>query len=60
VLKTGDKLNVRCTYDNNMDNEKVAASLLEQGIQAPRDVKLGETTLDEMCLVSLTALYPAN
>ena len=60
VLRTGDKLNVRCTYDNTLDNEKVAASLLEQGLQAPHDVKLGETTLDEMCLVSLTALYPAN
>jgi len=60
VLRTGDKLDVRCTYDNTLDNEKVAASLLEQGLQAPHDVKLGETTLDEMCLVSLTALYPAN
>jgi hypothetical protein len=60
VLKTGDKLDIRCTYDNTMENQKVAASLLEQGIQAPADVRLGETTLDEMCLVSLTALYPAN
>ena len=56
----GDKLDIRCTYDNSMANPKVAASLLEQGIAAPRPVSLGEGTLDEMCLVSLTALYPAK
>ena len=59
-LQTGDKLAIRCTYDNTMANDKVAASLLEQGISAPRTVVLGETTLDEMCLASLTAIYPAN
>jgi hypothetical protein len=60
VLQAGDKLGIRCTYDNTMANPKVAESLLEQGIAAPRPVVLGETTLDEMCLVSLTALYPAK
>lgn len=60
VVQAGDTLTVRCTYDNTMGNDKVAASLLEQGLQAPQDVKLGESTLDEMCLASLTALYPAN
>ncbi len=60
VVHAGDKLTVRCTYDNTMGNDKLATSLLEQGLQAPQDVKLGESTLDEMCLVSLTALYPAN
>lgn len=43
-----------------MENPKVAESLLEQGIGAPRPVVLGETTLDEMCLASLTALYPVK
>ncbi len=59
-VKAGDVLNVRCTYDNTMANDKVAASLLEQGISAPRTVVLGETTLDEMCLANLTAIYPAD
>ncbi|MEI9935617.1 MAG: hypothetical protein WDO69_00200 [Pseudomonadota bacterium] len=58
-ISAGDKLGIRCTYDNTMANQKVAASLLEQGVAAPRPVSLGETTLDEMCLVSVTALYPA-
>jgi len=59
-LNLGDKFNIRCTYDNTMANQKVAASLLEQGIAAPRPVTLGESTLDEMCLVSITALFPAQ
>ena len=60
AVKAGDKFNIRCTYDNTMSNQKVATSLLERGIAAPRAVSLGESTLDEMCLVSITALYPAQ
>ena len=59
-LATGDKLIIRCTYDNTMDNLAVAASLNQQGLTAPHDVVLGETTLDEMCLANVTALYPAG
>ncbi|HEX7452635.1 MAG TPA: hypothetical protein VF294_10135 [Polyangiaceae bacterium] len=58
-LATGDKLIIRCTYNNTMDNLAVAASLNQQGLTAPHDVVLGETTLDEMCLANVTALYPA-
>ena len=36
------------------------ASLLEQGIAAPRPVTLGESTLDEMCLVSVDRALPAR
>ncbi len=59
-IGSGDRLDIRCTYDNTMANQKVAASLLEQGITAPRPVSLGESTLDEMCIVSVTALIPAG
>jgi mono/diheme cytochrome c family protein len=48
--KPGDVLELRCTYDNSMQNRFVAAALSEQGLSAPRDVTLGEETLDEMCL----------
>jgi len=58
-INPGDRLDIRCTYDNTMSNPRVAASLVEQGLAAPRPVALGETTLDEMCLVGVTALYPA-
>ncbi len=50
IAKPGDQLYFRCTYDNTMDNEFVAEALKQQGLDAPQDVYLGETTLDEMCL----------
>ena len=59
-LKTGDKLGIRCTYDNTLNNLHVAESLTEQGLAAPHQVVLGETTLDEMCLASITAIYPVK
>ncbi len=50
TVKPGDVLNLSCTYDNSMSNRFVAEALREQGLDAPRDVVLGEETLDEMCL----------
>jgi hypothetical protein len=50
IVRSGDQLEMRCTYDNSMQNPFVAAALAEQGLSAPRDVVLGEQTLDEMCL----------
>jgi hypothetical protein len=50
IIRPGDVLRLRCTYDNSMDNEAVRNALDEQGLDAPVDVKLGEATLDEMCL----------
>lgn len=46
----GDVVQIKCTYDNTLDNPKLSASLLDRRLSAPVDVKLGETTLDEMCL----------
>lgn len=48
--KGGDVLSLRCDYDNSMQNPFVVTALSEQGLSAPRDVVLGEQTLDEMCL----------
>jgi len=59
-LNPGDRLNVRCTYDNTLSNVQLADSLFAEGKTATSDVKLGETTDDEMCLANLTALYPAG
>ncbi len=50
VLKGGDTLHMRCTYDNSLDNPFVREALDDQGLTEPRDVLLGEETLDEMCL----------
>jgi hypothetical protein len=59
-LAPGDRLNIRCTYDNSLQNPKLSQALAEQGITAAHDVELGESTLDEMCLASLTVIYPTG
>jgi Copper type II ascorbate-dependent monooxygenase, N-terminal domain len=55
----GDVMTIRCSYDNSLDNPKLAASLAEQGLAQPQTVKLGETTLDEMCLAPAVLLVQA-
>ncbi len=52
----GDKLRMRCTYDNSMDNPLVSKALSELKLSSPVDVRLGEETLDEMCLGAFTLL----
>jgi hypothetical protein len=49
-LKAGDKIHVRCEYDNTMNNPGVVEALAEAGLDAPVDVQVGEGTLDEMCI----------
>ena len=57
ILHTGDVLDIKCTYDNTMTNDKLAQSLHDRQMNAPIDVHLGETTLDEMCLAPVSLLY---
>jgi hypothetical protein len=49
-VRAGDIIELRCDYDNSMNNPFVQRALTEQGLSEPRDVALGEETLDEMCL----------
>ncbi len=57
VLNKGDTLRLRCTFDNSLDNAGVREALADQGLSEPRDVYLGEETLDEMCLGVFGVLY---
>jgi len=50
VVRPGDVLTMRCTYNNSMANPFVRTALGQQSIDTPVDVHLGESTLDEMCL----------
>jgi hypothetical protein len=59
TLQVGDVLDLRCTYDNSVENPHVMTALREQGLSAPREVRLGEQTLDEMCLGAIAVAYPA-
>ena len=52
-VRYGDKLRIRCIYDNTLDNPGVVEALAEVGLDAPIDVQLGEATLDEMCLLGV-------
>ncbi len=58
VIGPGDELHMRCVYDNSMSNPLVRRALLEQGLEEPVDVALGEETLDEMCLGIFGLLVP--
>lgn len=53
----GDVLEMRCKYDNTMQNPYVVRALKDQKLQSPVDVYLGESTLDEMCLAAVSVLY---
>lgn len=55
----GDTFELTCRYDNSMNNPFVREALAEQGLDAPRDVVLGEETLDEMCLLAVTVFTKA-
>jgi hypothetical protein len=50
TLEPGDRIKLRCTYDNTMKNRRLAAEYAARKLQ-PMDLFLGEQTLDEMCLV---------
>ncbi len=56
-LNARDTLRLRCTYDNSLANPGVQEALQDQGLSEPRDVYLGEETLDEMCLGVFGVLY---
>jgi hypothetical protein len=53
-----DEIVMRCTYDNTLDNPFAARALKEQGLTQPKDVHLGEQTLDEMCIGLFGILAP--
>jgi hypothetical protein len=54
----GDVLEFRCTYDNSLDNPFVRQALVERGMSEPTEVRLGEQSLDEMCLGLFAVAYP--
>lgn len=58
TVGVGDRLTLRCTYNNSTTNPFVREALADQGLKAPRDVELGEETLDEMCLGVFGIAFP--
>lgn len=53
LVKSGDQLRLKCTYDNTLGNKALATELASRG-GSLQDVNLGEETMDEMCLAFIT------
>ena len=50
IVRPGDRLNMRCTYNNSLENTALSNALSQSGLSAPIEVVLGDETLDEMCI----------
>ncbi len=51
TVQGGDIVTLRCTYDNTMNNPFLVAALAQQGLTEPIPIGVGESTLDEMCVM---------
>lgn len=58
VLRPGDTVEVRCTYDNSEANPFLDLQLEAAGTSAPEDVGWGEETNDEMCMAMVGLILP--
>lgn len=56
TVGAGDELTLKCLYDNTLENPFVERALDESGLDMPVEVRLGEQTLDEMCLAAFGVL----
>jgi hypothetical protein len=61
-VQGGDVVKLRCTYDNTLDNQFLAEALADEGLNAPQNVFLGESSVEEMCLLifGLAAPFSLN
>lgn len=57
-IRGGDTIRLRCTYDNVLSNPGVQQALSDAGETETHVVRLGETTLDEMCLIGAGLVLP--
>jgi hypothetical protein len=57
-VQGGDIVTLECTYENTLDNPFLAEQLAKQGLTEPTDVLLGESSLEEMCLLIFGVAYP--
>jgi hypothetical protein len=60
TLGPGDKLRLTCTYDNTTKNRHVRRAMSELRLSSPQEIRLGENTLDEMCLGAIVTMRPST
>jgi hypothetical protein len=58
VIRAGDTIDVRCTYDNSRGNPFLDLQLEASGQSEPHDVGWGEETADEMCMAMVGLVIP--
>lgn len=58
TLNDGDTIKVTCVYNNTRENPAIAKALDLQGKTDPVTIRVGEDTLDEMCLSLMGISYP--
>jgi hypothetical protein len=59
TVQTGDVIDVKCSWDNTIENPFVQRMLDDSGLSQPIDVALGEQTTNEMCLEIFGLAIPA-
>ncbi len=57
-FRAGDRLQVRCTYDNSWDNPYMPRALAADGRTETTDVRWGEDSSSEMCMAMLGLITP--
>jgi len=58
IVTAGDRVNVRCTYDNSASNPYLDQQLEALGTESPQDVRWGEQTGEEMCMAMVGLILP--
>ncbi len=58
-VAAGDVIDIKCTWDNTLENPFVQRMLADSGLSQPIDVLLGEQTKNEMCLEIFGLSIPA-
>ena len=59
LVQTGDKITVKCHWNNTIENPFVQRMLHDANMVAPIDIRLGEQTTNEMCLEIFGLVIPA-
>lgn len=57
TVSAGDIVEIKCGYNNTLDNPGIKTALEEEGLSQPVDIYLGEGTLDEMCIAMVGFVY---
>jgi hypothetical protein len=60
TISGGDKLRIRCTYDNTRDNPNVRRQMHALRLATPHEIRLGVTSRDEMCQAILFVIMPPS